>query len=69
MTNGGSNPIVESFSASQKRAKAAEKAPSKLPTPLDEKEIELSVEGWEFVSGHAIAQEYVESAPSVVSMV
>lgn len=61
------NAITQSFAASQKRQKAGGKAPT--DPELDEREVELGVEGWEFVSEHAVAQEYVESAPAVVSLV
>ena len=66
---------MESFAASKKRELAAAKLKvgnSTLPTlteTFDEEVLETYVEGWEFSSKHALAQEYVASASAVVSMV
>ena len=70
-----SKAFVESFAASKKRELAAAKlkvgnsTPPTLTETFDEEELETYVEGWEFSSKHALAQEYVASASAVVSMV
>lgn len=66
--------IAKSLATSQKKAQQAEEASFKVDADdvsndLAREAIEMHVEGWDFVSEHALAREYVISAADVISIV
>ena len=58
---------VEQYQASFKQRKGGKVQEDKALSELADLELEMSVEGWEFNSQNAIAEEYVESYTDVVS--
>ena len=58
---------VDQYQASFKQRKGGQMKEDKALSELADLELEMSVEGWEFNSHNAIAEEYVESYTDVVS--
>jgi len=65
--------IAERMEDAQRLSKRADAADDETANGNDRRlmdmDAELSVEGWEFVSEHALAQEYVENASTIVSII